>query len=169
VTSTPSSPLLPDGRFVVNGFSRWVLASLEPRPERVPYLRRQVERVLHLWHLEALAWRVELVVTELATNAVRHARTLFTVAMTWDGRRLRIEVSDAQPVPPRPADEPPSPDATGGRGLLLVEQLTDRWGYDPHERGKTIWCDLLLPAEGSGCTRRRHRWTGAAARRRRRG
>ncbi len=149
MTSTPSSPLLPDGRFVVNGFSRWVLASLEPRPERVPYLRRQVERVLHLWHLEALAWRVELVVTELATNAVRHARTLFTVAMTWDGRRLRIEVSDAQPVPPRPADEPPSPDATGGRGLLLVEQLTDRWGYDPHERGKTIWCDLLLPAEGS--------------------
>jgi hypothetical protein len=30
----------------------------------------------------------------------------------------------------------------GGRGLLLVEQIADRWGYDPHERGKTIWCDL---------------------------
>jgi anti-sigma regulatory factor (Ser/Thr protein kinase) len=114
----------------------------------VPYLRRQVTRVLHLWHLEELAWRVELVVTELATNAVRHARTLFTVAMTWDGRRLRIEVSDAQPLPPPAVQGLPSPDATGGRGLLLVEQLCDRWGYDRHERGKTIWCDLL-PAKAS--------------------
>jgi anti-sigma regulatory factor (Ser/Thr protein kinase) len=126
----------------MDGFARWVLPSIEPHAERVPYLRRQVERVLHLWRLDALAWQVELVVTELATNAVRHARTLFTVAMTWDGRRLRIEVSDAHPVPPEPRDEIPA-DSTGGRGLLLVEQLADRWGYDPHERGKTIWCDLV--------------------------
>ena len=146
----PSSPLavpvdaaLPDGRLLMDGFARWVLPSIEPRPERVPYLRRQVERVLQVWHLEDLAWRVELVVTELATNAVRHARTLFTVSMAWDGRRLRIEVSDAHPVPPRPTDQPPPADSTGGRGLLLVEQLADRWGYDPHERGKTIWCDLV--------------------------
>ena len=145
----PSSPLppntqgaAPDGRLVMDGFARWVLPSVEPRADRVPYLRRQVERVLHLWRLDELAWQVELVVTELATNAVRHARTLFTVAMTWDGRRLRIEVSDAHPVPPEPRDGVPA-DATGGRGLLLVEQLADRWGYDPHERGKTIWCDLV--------------------------
>ena len=137
-----ASDLLPDGRLVMDGFARWVLPSVEPRPERVPYLRRQVARVVHLWRLEALAWQVELVVTELATNAVRHARTLFTVAMTWDGRRLRIEVSDAHPVPPEPRDEIPH-DATGGRGLLLIEQLADRWGYDPHDRGKTIWCDLV--------------------------
>ena len=126
----------------MDGFARWVLPSIEPQAERVPYLRRQVERVLHLWRLDPLAWQVELVVTELATNAVRHARTLFTVAMTWDGRRLRIEVSDAHPVPPEPRGALP-PDATGGRGLLLVEQLADRWGYEPHERGKTIWCDLI--------------------------
>ncbi len=145
----PQSPLpgaasgpLPDGRLLMDGFARWVLPSVEPRAERVPYLRRQVARVLHLWRLDALAWQVELVVTELATNAVRHARTLFTVAMTWDGRRLRIEVSDAHPVPPERRDDLP-PDATGGRGLLLVEQLADRWGYDPHDRGKTIWCDLV--------------------------
>ena len=144
----PQSPLaqgvegaLPDGRLLMDGFARWVLPSVEPEPERVPYLRRQVRRVLHLWHLEPLAWRVELVVTELTTNAVRHARTLFTVAMTWDGRRLRIEVSDAHPVPPVPGEQP-GPEALGGRGLLLIEQIADRWGYDPHERGKTIWCDL---------------------------
>ena len=143
----PQSPLqlraeeAPDGRLLMDGFARWVLPSVEPRPERVPYLRRQVRRVLQLWHLEPLAWRVELVVTELTTNAVRHARTLFTVAMTWDGCRLRIEVSDAHPVPPVLREHPP-PEALGGRGLLLVEQIADRWGYDPHERGKTIWCDL---------------------------
>ena len=136
----PDGPL-PDGRLLMDGFARWVLPGVEPRPERVPYLRRQVRRVLQLWHLEPLAWRVELVVTELTTNAVRHARTLFTVAMTWDGRRLRIEVSDAHPVPPV-LREQPSSEALGGRGLLLVEQIADRWGYDPHERGKTIWCDL---------------------------
>jgi anti-sigma regulatory factor (Ser/Thr protein kinase) len=147
VTSTPPSvprPAevgLPDGRLVMDGFSRWVLPSVEPQPERVPYLRRQVRRVLQLWHLEPLEWRVELVVTELTTNAVRHARTLFTLSMTWDGRRLRVEVSDAHPVPPVPGEHPP-PEAAGGRGLLLVEHVADRWGYDPHERGKTIWCDL---------------------------
>jgi anti-sigma regulatory factor (Ser/Thr protein kinase) len=155
VTSPPPSPeplpqsplapraegLLPDGRLLMDGFARWVLPSVEPRPERVPYLRRQVRRVLQLWHLEYLAWRVELVVTELTTNAVRHARTLFTVAMTWDGSKLRIEVSDAHPVPPVPGDHL-SPEALGGRGLRLVEQVADRWGYDPHEQGKTIWCDL---------------------------
>ena len=132
---------LPDGRLVMDGFARWVLPSVEPQPERVPYLRRQVRRVLQLWQLEALAWRVALVVTELTTNAVRHARTLFTVSMIWDGRRLRIEVSDAHPVPPVPRDDP-APEAAGGRGLLIVEQIADHWGYDPHERGKTIWCDL---------------------------
>jgi anti-sigma regulatory factor (Ser/Thr protein kinase) len=141
VFAGPAQAIVPDGRLVMDGFARWVLPSVEPRPERVPYLRRQVRRVLQLWHLESLAWRVELVVTELATNAVRHARTLFTVSMTWDGHRLRIEVSDAHPVPPLPAGGP-SPEALGGRGLLLVEQISDRWGYDPHERGKTIWCDL---------------------------
>ena len=45
-------PPLPDGRLVMDGFSRWVLPGVEPRPERVPYLRRQVRRVLQLWHLE---------------------------------------------------------------------------------------------------------------------
>ena len=58
----PQSPLerpadgpLPEGRLLMDGFARWVLPSVEPRPERVPHLRRQVRRVLQLWHLESLA------------------------------------------------------------------------------------------------------------------
>jgi hypothetical protein len=97
--ASPAADDKPDGKLTMDGFARWVLSAVDPDPARVPYLRHQAGLVLHLWRLDDVAWTVELLLTELASNVVRHARTLFNVGMVWDGHTLRGEVTDANPVP----------------------------------------------------------------------
>lgn len=75
-----------------------------------------------------------LLVSELATNCVVHARCDFEVRVVVDGRRVRVEVGDANPDPPRPF--------AGGRGLHLVIDLADRWGTAPDDAGKVVWFEL---------------------------
>ncbi|WP_330330171.1 ATP-binding protein [Streptomyces sp. NBC_00536] len=58
---------------------------------------------------------------------------------------LRVEVSDGSASPPRPAADP-APLADGGRGLLLVEAVTDRWGTYATATGKTVWFECDHPA-----------------------
>ncbi|MFD5629842.1 MULTISPECIES: ATP-binding protein [unclassified Streptomyces] len=89
---------------------------------------------------------VVLIVSELATNAVRHARVpgrTFDVALTYDetGKAVEIEVSDGSPR--HPVVRPFDPDATSGRGLLLVEALSDVWEVRDREFGKTVWVRVL--------------------------
>ncbi|GAA3305555.1 ATP-binding protein [Streptomyces cinereospinus] len=97
-----------------------------------------------------LTERAELVVAELAANAVLHGRVpgrCFRLTLVLDvldpaAGRLRVEVSDARgdlhPVP-RPADAAPDPLPTGGRGLTLVTALADHWDCVPHPPGgKTV-------------------------------
>lgn len=139
--SGPVSGRLPDGRMTMDGFARWILSAVPAVADRVPYVRQQVGRVLALWQLDDLAPVVELLLTELVGNAVRHARTPFSVMMRWNGRALRCEVTDANPLPPSPQGEV-DPLATGGRGLLLVDQLATAWGTELVPQGKTVWFDL---------------------------
>ncbi|MFF8838398.1 ATP-binding protein [Streptomyces sp. NPDC015130] len=99
---------------------------------------------------------VVLVAAELATNAVRHGhvpgRDFQLVLRVTDVPRpvARIEVSDTRTerVPPRPGQLPgPGPDlADGGRGLLLVDGLAERWGWHPRAGapGKTVWAECAL-------------------------
>jgi anti-sigma regulatory factor (Ser/Thr protein kinase) len=136
---------MPDGRLTMDGFARWLLSTVPPQPERVPYVRRQAAAVLRLWRLDEVAAEVELLVDELAGNAVRHARTPFSVTLTWDGRTLRGEVTDVNPLPPQPRLAT-TPDELGGRGLLLVIGMADRWGFEGHSRGKTVWFELYPEA-----------------------
>jgi anti-sigma regulatory factor (Ser/Thr protein kinase) len=77
-----------------------------------------------------------LLVSELASNAVRHARTSFVVAVR-DDTTTRVEVTDGSPLPPRVATGP-RPDG-GGHGLVLVDRLAPAWGYYPSGEGKTVW------------------------------
>ena len=87
-----------------------------------------------------LAPTVELLVSELATNAVRHANgARFSVELDVDGLLL-VAVCDAStrtPTPRRAAvrDE-------GGRGLAIVDALSDRWGAEVHLGGKCVWFQL---------------------------
>jgi anti-sigma regulatory factor (Ser/Thr protein kinase) len=84
---------------------------------------------------------VELLTTELATNAVLHAHSPFTVSVQVDQGWVRVEVTDSSPVlPPKP--RLPRPDATSGRGLVLVDILATRWGSERLETGKRVWFEL---------------------------
>ena len=79
-----------------------------------------------------------LLVSELATNAVRHAKTLFTVEMVHEPGTLEIEVGDGDPTMPRPRP----PDGEGGRGLRIVEALADAWGTRVRDSGKAVYFRL---------------------------
>ncbi|MFJ2946144.1 ATP-binding protein [Streptomyces sp. NPDC087226] len=95
-----------------------------------------------------LTERAELVVAELAANAVLHGRLpgrCFRLTLVLDpaAGHLRIEVSDARgdlsPRPRRPTDTAPDPLPTGGRGLTLVTALADHWDCVPYPpSGKTV-------------------------------
>ena len=80
-----------------------------------------------------------LVVSELASNAVSHAQTPFTVDVSLHDR-VRIEVSDRDATLPEAGSASPLDDH--GRGLALVDALADRWGVEQRRGGKTVWCEL---------------------------
>ena len=84
---------------------------------------------------------VVLVVTELVTNAVVHARTESRVLLYVRHGRLRLEVRDENPVLPERRHA--SDHATTGRGLALVESLSASWGANPAPGGgKVVWADF---------------------------
>jgi anti-sigma regulatory factor (Ser/Thr protein kinase) len=83
-----------------------------------------------------------LALSELATNAVRHARTPFEVVVETDGY-VRLEVEDDSTE--LPAVRAPSDDSESGRGLVIVDQLCDRWGVHVVHEKKCVWCERDLP------------------------
>ncbi|MEU8516440.1 ATP-binding protein [Kitasatospora sp. NPDC048722] len=86
-----------------------------------------------------------LLVSELVGNALRHGSEPGALVLVRAAGRLRIEVSDASPRPPLPR-RPRGPDEAGGLGLFLLSRLALRWGWRPSGPGKTVWCDVRLPA-----------------------
>ncbi len=86
------------------------------------------------------AHTVELLLTELVTNAVLHARTMLEVTITGWHDRLRCEVTDADPRVPEVAPRRPR----AGLGLLLVDELATGWGVRPARQGKTVWFDVRI-------------------------
>ncbi len=111
-----------------------------PVPEAVASVRRFVTRVLEPWYEPSLLDDAVLIVSELATNAVRHADSPFRVSLDRSADRVRIAVQD---VWEKDAEEQqPSEDALGGRGLAIVGALTDRWGTEPLPTGKVVWAEL---------------------------
>lgn len=124
--------------------ARIVLAS---EPASVPAVRRFLHGLLHSWRMGELSGGdVELLATELATNALRHARSPFTVIVRYDGEVLRVEVGDGSRALPRLLSV--GPDETGGRGLFLVETLASAWGVAPTVEGKRVWFDVPVPPDG---------------------
>ena len=86
-----------------------------------------------------------LLVSELATNAVRHARTEFAVEVRPTTTGVRVAVTDDNPGRPRAPVVLPGPDAEGGRGLAIVGRLADRWGVEGDPPGKTVWFEVDRP------------------------
>jgi anti-sigma regulatory factor (Ser/Thr protein kinase) len=115
----------------------------EPRPEAVPAARRFVRETLSDCSQE-LVEAAELLASELATNCVLHARTEFELAIEPQ-REIRVEVSDSGPGQPRLLS-PAARDLTG-RGLRIVQTISDDWGIVRRPDGKTVWFTL---ARGDG-------------------
>lgn len=81
-----------------------------------------------------------LLVSELASNAVLHARSPFRVTVDQDRSRVRVEVADASPD--LPAVHRRDPLSSTGRGMRLVADHADRWGTEPTDPGKVVWFEL---------------------------
>ncbi|MGW1162061.1 ATP-binding protein [Streptomyces sp. NPDC002519] len=103
-------------------------------------------------HDSHTARAVALVTAELATNAITHGslpgRDFRLKLLLLPAPAVRIEVTDTRPerLPRHPmADPAPPADAASGRGLLLVEAYTERWGCTPHDAWtKTVWADVQV-------------------------
>ena len=102
--------------------------------------RRVARAALQDWGLAALGDTVCLLVTELVSNGVRHARTTLELVLSFDGACLRIAVADGDRRPP--VTGPRQGLRTGGWGLPLVDALSTEWGTDIDARGKTVWLEI---------------------------
>ncbi|MFF3123011.1 ATP-binding protein [Streptomyces sp. NPDC057908] len=117
----------------------------------VPLVRQFVRQALIDWACDARADDVLLCVSELVTNALLHGvppgrgfRTHLYLEPA-DGV-LRVEVHDSGDGEVSLADEGAAPDAEGGRGLLLVAALADKWGVGERNPGKVVWCEFEASA-----------------------
>ncbi|MEU9187036.1 SpoIIE family protein phosphatase [Streptomyces sp. NPDC048484] len=111
-------------------------------PALVAPIRKQVVRQLEVWDVSEVAFTAELVVSELVTNAIRYGERPIRLRLIHNATTLIMEVSDSSHTAPhlrraKTFDE-------GGRGLLLVAQLTQRWGSRHTTEGKTIWAELTF-------------------------
>jgi anti-sigma regulatory factor (Ser/Thr protein kinase) len=111
-------------------------------PESISAARSNVGEALVAWGLDGLVDSATLLVSEVATNVVLHARTDFEVRVEQRGDRVRVSVSDGSD---RSAlRRRYGLEAGTGRGLALVETLSAQWGVDPAEApwSKTVWFEL---------------------------
>jgi len=112
-----------------------------PVPEAAGAARRFVAEALRQWgHSDALVRDAQLVISELATNAVLHTGSRFSVLIRGEDAGVRISVADQSPLPPS-LKHPPQ-EVSSGRGLQVVSALTSRWGVEPAPDGKTVWAHL---------------------------
>ncbi|MGR8007023.1 ATP-binding protein [Streptomyces hypolithicus] len=119
------------------------------RTRSVPQGRRWLREVLRLWGVDTpTAQTAELLAGEVITNAVVHARPVgvLSVRVGLSAGRLDVSVRDGDPQLPcaRPGDRD---EAENGRGVLLVDSLSDDWGVRQDAQGKTVWFQLdITPA-----------------------
>ena len=124
---------------------RWPIRAeirLAPSPASAREARCFVAGTLSQWGNTQLVEAAALLVSELVTNAITHARSEVHVVIGHGGNFavLRVEVRDFSAEPPTLGRF--DLDAISGRGLALVEALSDRWGVETHSSGKRVWFEL---------------------------
>ncbi|MET7699892.1 ATP-binding protein [Streptomyces sp. NPDC005485] len=120
----------------------WDLA-FAAEPEEVAALRRVMRLHLDLWGLHEAIGTAQLCVSELVSNVITHVGpgTPTTLAVSMNGTHLRIEVHDPD-TRALPTLLDAGADSEGGRGMALVDAVTDRWGVQLREDRKVTWCEL---------------------------
>ncbi|MFJ9849575.1 SpoIIE family protein phosphatase [Streptomyces sp. NPDC101150] len=120
---------------------------LDPKAQTAGQARRLARRALARWGLDELTDQVELLVSEVVTNAVRYAERPITLRLLRTDV-LRCEVGDDVPQLPRLRQARPSDE--GGRGLYLVNRMARRWGATRLSMGKVVWFELSMPPGARG-------------------
>ena len=121
-------------------------------PQSVPAARRFAISVLYGTSAETLE-AVELMVSELATNCIRHTNSGFVLTIVRNGQEIRVEATDH--AGGTPTMRSPKPTDPSGRGLKIVDMLSARWGVQSEPAiGKTVWftiSDVAPASAGEPC------------------
>jgi anti-sigma regulatory factor (Ser/Thr protein kinase) len=136
--SSPSGRgLLPAGRDHCDGYGRLFVAA----PTVLRDVRGFVRDLLRDWgEADELASTVEIVASELASNAVQHARSPFSVSLSRSSSAIGIAVRDVSFARPEHIRE--GAEHAGGRGIRLVAALSSAWGTIAEADGKTVWAHV---------------------------
>ena len=119
-----------------------VRSQLNADPRCVAEARQLTDRTLSDWGLRDLREAATLLVSELTTNAILHARTPVTVTISNGSTEIRIHVCDNNPRPPQMRHF--SAESATGRGIRLLEALATTWGVERNASGKCVWFTLAL-------------------------
>jgi anti-sigma regulatory factor (Ser/Thr protein kinase) len=121
---------------------------LAARPDAVGRARRAL---VGLAVAETIRADIALVMSELVTNAIRHAGLApsdpISVHITSDAERVRLAVRDGGPAYATPTLEDRDPLTPGGQGCVIVAALSDAWGIDREGDGCTVWCEFDVGKE----------------------
>jgi anti-sigma regulatory factor (Ser/Thr protein kinase) len=118
--------------------------TIPPDPGTVSAVRARTAELIEGWTTPERMDRASLLVSELVTNAIRHAGGQVRVRMRRGSRTISVEVADNDTRVPRPRRAAGTDE--GGRGLQLVDALADRWGVRPTGEGKVVWFELRRDA-----------------------
>ncbi|MEU9264856.1 SpoIIE family protein phosphatase [Streptomyces sp. NPDC048251] len=114
-------------------------------PEALSEARHMIRAAVRTWGARDRSDEIELVADELITNALMHTEGAAIVTLrvlTGAEHRLRVEVEDSSSALPRRREAGES--GVSGRGLLLVDLLTDAWGVEARGGGKCVWCEFVV-------------------------
>ncbi|MEU9779030.1 SpoIIE family protein phosphatase [Streptomyces sp. NPDC047968] len=131
---------------------RTAMVVAQAEPQRIAHARRQVRELLHDWADSEQVDSAVLMVSEMLTNVLVHTdvTALLAAEVVHEEavRRVRVEVTDGSDELPHRRS--PGELASSGRGLVLMEMLSDAWGVEPRGEGKSIWFELYEPPAGEG-------------------
>jgi anti-sigma regulatory factor (Ser/Thr protein kinase) len=120
---------------------------LPPVPQSARRARRHVTALLEALGLPALADTAALLVSEVVTNVLLHARSEASLRVCARPGALRVEVCDSSALPVQRRLR--AAEAATGRGLVLLDALAERWGTETRRGGKVVWFELALDAATS--------------------
>jgi serine phosphatase RsbU (regulator of sigma subunit)/anti-sigma regulatory factor (Ser/Thr protein kinase) len=118
-------------------------------PEALTTARHMIRTAVRAWGAGERCDEIELVADELITNVLLHTEGAAIVTLrvlTGHARRFRVEVEDCSSALPRRRDAGES--EVSGRGLLLVDRLSDAWGVEARGGGKAVWCEFVVLERG---------------------
>ncbi len=116
--------------------------TFRPDPVTPAAVRSLVSEMLRLWECGDYEETASLLASELVTNALIHAGTDITVRLSLDREILLVEVEDGSLELPKPI--PLTTDSERGRGLVLMQALSQKWGATRRTDGKVVWFELAV-------------------------